>query len=232
MFIPIHDGHPLLFIRYPYASRALIAVTVLTYLVFQSGFVIDGFQASVVSFGLIPAVLFETALLPEGYERVPVLATLVTSLFLHADWMHLAVNMLFLWVFGDNVEDAMGPLAFIVFYVVCGASAGALFSLMAQGSETPLIGASGAVAGVVAAYLMLYPRARVWVLVFARIPARLGALWVIGAWFLFQVVNAAFDPDGVVGWWAHIGGFVVGAALIPLFKRRDAVLFERPLDRQ
>ncbi|GGE50937.1 rhomboid family intramembrane serine protease [Agaricicola taiwanensis] len=226
MFIPLYDGHPLRYIRFPVMNWSIIGVTVLFWLVFQSGFVIDGYLSSVVSFGLIPAVLFETAVLPEGYAQVPTAVTLISSVFLHGDFLHLATNMLFLWVFGDNVEDAVGHLAYAVFYLVCGAGASLAFALMAPSTQVPLVGASGAVAGVVAAYLMLHPRVRVWVLVLARIPARLGALWVIGAWLAFQVANAFFDPTGQVAWWAHLGGFAVGALLIPVFKRRDVPLFE------
>jgi membrane associated rhomboid family serine protease len=229
MFVPLYDGHPLRFIRYPWMNWSIIGGTVLCWFIFQSGVVVDGYMTSVVSFGLIPAVLFETSLLPEGYEQVPAAATLVSSIFLHGDLIHLGANMLFLWVFGDNVEDAMGHLAYAVFYLVCGVGAGLAFAIAAPLTEVPLVGASGSVAGVVAAYLMLHPRVRIWVLVFARIPARLGALWVIGAWFAFQVANVLFNPDGPVAWWAHVGGFVVGALLIPLFKRAEVALFEREL---
>jgi membrane associated rhomboid family serine protease len=226
MFIPLHDGNPLRYVRYPAINWALIAVNIAVWLVVQSGWVIEDFRDSIVSFGLIPAVLFGHAVLPDGYEQVPAVVTLGTSLFLHGDIIHLAVNMMFLWVFGDNVEDSMGHLAYLAFYLVCGCSAGAAFALAAQTGTTPLVGASGAAAGVVAAYLMLTPRIRIWVLVFARIPVHIAAVWVIGAWFLFQIGNAAWDPDSVVAWWAHIGGFLTGAALIPAFKRREVTLFE------
>jgi membrane associated rhomboid family serine protease len=226
MFIPLYDGLPLRHIRRCYVNWCLMLGTVSAWLLFQSGLFIDGYEESVLSFGLIPAVLFGTAVLPEAYDHVPAVVTLGTSLFLHGDLIHLGGNMLFLLVFGDNVEDAMGHLAYLVFYLVCGAAAGVAFAVTSQAGVTPLIGASGAVSGVIAAYLMLRPHARIWALLFMRVPARLAAVWVIAAWFLFQLANATFDTENVVAWWAHVGGFVTGAALVPLFKRPEVPLFE------
>ncbi len=114
-------------------------------------------------------------------------------MWLHADWMHLLGNMLFLWVFGDNVEDAMGHLRFLVFSLICGIAGGRAYALLGpQASEAPLVGASGAVSGVVAAYLVLYPRVRVWILLFWRLPLPLSALWCLGGWILLQFGSCSF----------------------------------------
>lgn len=227
MFIPLYDGCPLRHIPRPVATWTLMAANILCYILFQSGFVLDGYDISVVSFGLIPAVLFETAQLPSGYEHIPPTLTLLTSQFLHGDMLHLGANMLFLWVFGDNVEDATGHMRFAVFYLLCGAVAGAAHAFLVPDSVVPMVGASGAVAGVIAAYLMLHPRVKLWVLAFGRIPIRLSAMWVLGAWIAYQIFNALIADDDIVAWWAHIGGFAAGAALIPLFKAPYAQLFDR-----
>ncbi len=229
MFIPLYDGHPLRRIARPWVNWSLIGVTVATWAVFQSGFVIDAFQASVISFGMIPAVLFEHASLPLGYEQVPSELTLVTSIFLHGDVLHLAGNMMFLWVFGDNLEDAMGHLRYLVFYLLCGAAAAGAHALAVPVSEAPLVGASGAIAGIVAGYLLLHPNVRIWILALGRIPLRLNAGWVIGIWLALQVFNlVGSGPEEEVSWWAHIGGFAAGLVLTPLMKAREVRLFDRP----
>src|SRR5262249_37714187 len=149
--------------------------------------------------------------------------------WLHADWMHLIGNMLFLWVFGDNVEDAMGHLRFLLFYVVCGVAGGLAYALLGpQASETPLVGASGAVSGVIAAYLVLYPRVRVWILLFWRIPLPVPALWCLGGWILLQFWQLVFGSgETQVAWLAHVGGLTTGAVLVILLKRREVPLFGR-----
>jgi membrane associated rhomboid family serine protease len=156
---------------------------------------------------------------------LPPEVTLLTYMFLHGDWWHLAGNMLFLWVFGDNVEDAMGFFRFILFYLLCGVIAGLAHALANPDSEGPLIGASGAIGGVVAAYVMLYPRVRMWTLAFARIPLKIPAYLMIGAWFGFQIFSVLALDGGDTAWWAHIGGFVAGLGLVILFKRSDQQLF-------
>ncbi len=132
---------------------------------------------------------------------------------------------MFLWVFGDNVEDGMGHKRFLAFYLLCGALASLAHAAMEPASTRPLIGASAAIAGVVAAYLILYPRVKVWCLFFGRIPLKVPAMWAIGFWIVLQVLSALAAADEGVGWYAHIGGFVAGAALTPLMRRRyDPVL--------
>jgi len=137
--------------------------------------------------------------------------------------------MLFLWVFGDNVEDAMGHLKFLVFYLLCGIVAGLTHTLIAPTSDIPLIGASGAVAGVIAAYLMLHPKVQVWVLALKVIPLRISAAVVLGIWILTQIVMVVLPQVGPVAWWAHIGGLIAGALLVLVMRRPGVPLFDRGL---
>ena len=152
-------------------------------------------------------------------------------MFLHGGWMHLIGNMLFLWVFGDNVEDAMGHGRFLVFYLLCGAAGGLAHAFAAPTSEAPLIGASAAVAGTLSAYLILHPRVKLWVLFLGRIPLKLSAMWVIGAWIAFQFFNLFVALDEETSYWAHIGGLVAGAVLIPFMRRPDVPLFDQGLPK-
>jgi membrane associated rhomboid family serine protease len=149
-------------------------------------------------------------------------------MFLHGSWMHLLSNMAFLWVFGDNVEDAMGHVKFLLFYLLCGAAAGLAHAWMSPASPAPLIGASGAIAGVIAAYLMLYPHIKVWILVLWRLPLRLPAMVVLGFWIVVQIISVATSSGSRTAWWAHLGGFAAGMILIPLFKHRSIRLLSRP----
>lgn len=151
----------------------------------------------------------------------PVLFTLITSTFLHGGFFHLIGNMLFLWIFGDNVEDAMGHFRFIAFYFIAGIAGAGLQIAANSGSGTPMVGASGAIAGVMAAYLLLYPNSRIVTLVpifffftFIQIPAFI----MVGLWFLFELFMAFGDTMGSVARWAHVGGFLAGVLLTPYFK--------------
>ncbi|MFE9970521.1 rhomboid family intramembrane serine protease [Streptomyces hirsutus] len=154
---------------------------------------------------------------PPAYDKSPELSVF-TAMFLHGGWLHLLGNMLFLWIFGNNIEDRMGHLRYLLFYLVCGYAAAYGFALTNTGSTTPLIGASGAVAGVLGAYLVLYPRARVWVLVpfLIFLPLRLPAWIVLGLWFALQAVYSSgggVTSAGTVAYVAHVAGFVVGMLL-------------------
>ncbi|WP_020187458.1 rhomboid family intramembrane serine protease [Methylopila sp. 73B] len=230
MFVPFLDDAPHRHIGRPWVTYAFMGVSIAIFVVFQSGLVIDARQASVVSFGLIPSVLFGEAVLPAGYERVPAWATLVTSIVLHGGWLHLIGNMMFLWVFGDNVEDDLGRARYLLFLVLCGVGSGLAHAAGASNADAPLVGGSGVVAGVVAAYVMLHPQVKVWVLVFYRVPLRLRAFWIIGAWVVFQAGNALLAGEGAqIAWWAHVGGFLTGGALVVALKRRDVHLFDRGL---
>jgi len=229
MFIPLYDINPLRTIKTPVVTRTLIIVTVLIFLLFESGLVIDAQMASVGIFGVIPAEFHLGAGLRSELAVVPESLTLVTYMFLHGGWMHLIGNMLFLWVFGDNIEDAVGHARFVAFYVLCGVAGGLAHALANPISEAPLIGASAAVAGTLAAYLILHPKVKLWVLVLGRIPLKVSALWVIGAWILFQFVNLFIALDQETAYWAHIGGLLAGAVLIPFMRRTDVPLFDRGL---
>jgi membrane associated rhomboid family serine protease len=225
MFLPLHDGVPLAHLKAPIVTRALIGACAMAWALTAFGALPVGEQWLAAGFGVVPAVLFGTEALPDGLPFVPSPLTLVTSLFLHGSFLHLVGNMLFLWVFGDNVEDGMGHARFLAFYLVCGVVAGLSHAFMMPESTRPLIGASGAVAGVVAAYLILYPRVKVWGLFFGRIPLKVPAALAIGFWILLQVLAAFAGGDDNVGWFAHLGGLAAGAALTPVLRRRyDPVL--------
>jgi membrane associated rhomboid family serine protease len=232
VFVPLHDTNPLKSIRFQYVTVGLIVLNVLIYAIFQTGWFIPVGDEDVTALAVIPAKLMvspggETALFANGAVFVPERLTLVTYMFLHGGWIHLIGNMLFLWVFGDNIEDAMGHIRFIMFYLMCGIFAGLLHAYMLPHSELPLIGASGAVAGVIAAYLILHPKVKVWVLALWRIPIRITAAWALGIWILAQFGNLLFESEEAIAWWAHIGGLVAGAVLILFMRRRGVVLFDR-----
>jgi membrane associated rhomboid family serine protease len=196
----------------------------------------SGFERAVFSLGLIPAALFGHAQLASEFARIPAEWTLVSSMFLHGGWMHLIGNMLYLWIFGNNIEDAMGHGRFIAFYVLCGLAAALAQALMEPASEIPMIGASGAISGVLGAYLLLYPHARVQVLLplgFVMHMMSLPAVLVLGFWFVLQVLSsaAATGGEGGTAWFAHMGGFIAGMALIPIFKQRRVRFFNPPRRR-
>ena len=189
-----------------------------------------GFQVAVYSLGVIPATLLGNERLPPEFFYIPPTLTVISSMFLHGGWMHLIGNMLYLWIFGNNVEDSMGHTRFVIFYLACGVAAALAQALPNPDSVIPMIGASGAISGVLGAYLLLHPRAHVLVLVplgFFTQLVRMPAMLVLGLWFLLQLVSQALaDPKaGGVAFGAHIGGFVAGMVLIPFFKRRDVRFF-------
>ncbi len=227
MFVPIADSNPLEHVRRPYVTFALILLNVFVFAVLQQGMGGEVSEAGVLAYGAIPAVVTGTAVLPPGYERIPAAFTLVTYMFLHGGWLHLIGNMAFLWVFADNVEDALGHGRFLAFYLLCGVAAGLAHTAVQPDSEAPLVGASGAVAGVIAAYLMLHPNIRLWALVLMKIPLRVPAYWAIVAWLAFQVWQVLADTEKDTAWWAHLGGFAAGAALVVVMRRRDVALLDR-----
>ena len=227
MFLPLYDGVPLAYLKAPLVTRALIGACAAAWLLTGLGLLPVSEHRIVAGLGVIPAVLFGTAALPQGLPLVPEPITLVTSLFLHGSFLHLAGNMLFLWVFGDNVEDGMGHARFLIFFLLCGIAACRAHCLMNPLSTAPLIGASGAIAGVVAAYLILYPRVKVWALYFGRLPLQVPAMYAIGFWILLQVGSAFLSGDQDIGWFAHLGGLAAGAALAPMLRRRYDPLLAR-----
>lgn len=222
MFIPLHDANQLRHVQLHYVTLGLIGLNVLVFLLQLSAGDVFTFR-----YALVPSAFTGDAVRPDELSAVPEWATLFTYAFLHADIWHLLGNMVFLWVFGDNVEDAMGHARYLVFYLLSSAGAGLAFVAMAPGADNPLVGASGAVAGIIAAYLMLHPRVRIWVLLFARIPVRLSAMWVLGFWIVLQVWNAYAGEDQQIAWWAHIGGLAVGAVLVLFLRRPGVPLFDR-----
>jgi membrane associated rhomboid family serine protease len=227
VFIPLRDDNALRVIPFQYVTVALIVTNVLVYLLEVGGMTNGQIAGLAVTpralLGGIPVLGSE----PVGAVAVPSGVTLLTYMFLHADILHLGGNMLFLWVFGDNVEDAMGHVKFLVFYLACGVFAGLFHSWMVPDSDMPLIGASGAVAGVIAAYLMLHPRVGVWVLAFKVIPLRISAGLVLGLWIGLQIAMIVFAVQGPTAWWAHVGGLLAGAVLIVVMRRPGVPLFDR-----
>lgn len=229
-FIPLYDTNPLRNIGHPWVAWATIAANVAVYFLVEGAGADTVVEATTGTYGLVPAFFTGVEMRPPEYWAVPDAATLVTYAFFHADFWHLAGNMIFVWVFGDNVEDALGHIRFAIFYVLCAIAAGFAFVLSAPGSDAPIIGASGAVAGIVAAYVMLYPRAKVWILALGRIPLRLRVEWVLGFWIVFQVVAVLVsDGSDQVAWWAHIGGLAAGAVLVVFMRRRGVPLFAKAL---
>lgn len=224
MFIPIHDGMKLVFVRRAFVTLALVAINSVIFAIIFA-FVSDPAEQVHLPYGMIPASLTGAAKLAPELAVIPAWLTPLTSLFIHGNIWHLLANILFLWVFGDNVEDAMGNLRFLAFYLLCGLAACLTFVLVAPDSRSPLIGASGAVSGVASAYVLLYPRARVIGLLLNWIPLAAPAMLAIGVWAAFQVVAALTSQDAGVAWWAHLGGITAGALLLPLFKRREIKLF-------
>lgn len=228
MVIPIYDNDPLDRNPYAFVTWTLMALNVIVFLI-QISVSEDTALVITRDFALIPAAVTGQVTLDGTF---PPAVSFVTYMFLHASWLHIISNMLFLWVFGDNIEDAMGSVRFLFFYLLCGVAGGVAHVLSVPDSVVPLVGASGAVAGVVAAYLMLRPCASITVLLFGLIPLRLGSAWVLGFWVLTQVWHL-FDPNtGDTAWWAHIGGLVVGALLTVVLRRPELPLFEciRPGD--
>ena len=229
VFIPLSDDNPLRSIRFQWVTVGLIAANVFAFIWQTAGLG----ETTAASFALIPSELFQvkifggpahgpfdTLSVPEGY-------TLLTYMFLHGDIIHLSSNMLFLWVFGDNVEDAMGHIKYLAFYLICGIAAGLAHAFMLPTSKLPLVGASGAVAGVIGAYLVLHPRVMVWVLAFRFIPLRISAAWVLGVWVATQLVMVLVNQSDQVAWWAHIGGVAAGAILVLFMRRPGVPLFDR-----
>ncbi|MDC1148082.1 rhomboid family intramembrane serine protease [Pelagibacteraceae bacterium] len=176
------------------------------------------------SWGVIPASLIHGVPIPDEIYRVPPTATLITSMFMHGGFMHLIGNMLYMWIFADNIEDEIGKVKFIIFYILSGIAAALTQVFLNTESMIPMVGASGAIGGVLGAYIVNHPRAKVLVLIplgfFSQI-VKIPAIFVLGIWFILQFVNSAFTSSagGGVAYGAHIGGFVFGAVAILFFNR-------------
>ena len=217
--IPIRADNPT--DRLPWITLALIAMNISVFL-YELSLSAEELSHTVAKWGFVPA---STMAVGDPSVIVTLLLTAMTSMFLHAGWIHLGGNMLYLWVFGNNIEDRLGPVRFILFYLGAGIVAVAAQTIADRMSEIPLIGASGAVAGVLGAYVILYPRAKIITIVpvlFVLEMAAIPASFVIGFWFLLQIASglgslASTTPGGGVAWFAHIGGFAAGAAaMLPL----------------
>src|SRR6266542_3077928 len=241
--IPLSDEHPTL--RTPVMTYLILAAIIAVWLFVQgAGFNEFRLAASICNLGLVPGELTHLARIGTGVplgdgwacviDNEPInRLTPLTSMFLHGSWGHLLGNCLFFWVFGNNVEDSMGRLRFLVFYLLCGLAAAATHVLVQPGSPVPTVGASGAISGVLGAYLVLYPRVRVRMLFFfiffirvIPIPAWAVLLW----WFAWQVIGGlpaltSMRPEvsSGVAVWAHIGGFITGVVLVKLFEDRRLV---------
>jgi len=227
MFLPIRDDNP--HTVTPFVNYGLLAACTAAFL-WQVSLGDQAGQVAVMAFGLIPGHLFGTLEMDPRLPQVPAWLTIFSSMFLHGGWMHFLGNMLYLWVFGDNIEASLGHKRYLVFYLLCGVAAAMAQSLAAPTSDVPMIGASGAIAGVLGAYLVLHPRSNIKVFVFLIIITVINvpAFIVLGVWFGGQLLSSATADPGQPGvaFLAHIGGFVAGAILVFFFKKRHVPVFE------
>lgn len=229
---PISDDNP----RHltPYVTWSIVAVCVVVFLwQFSLG---DSGNRAVFGFGMIPARLFGEAELPAGFTTIPPTMTVLTSMFMHGGLLHLGGNLLFLWIFGDNVEDSMGHTRYLIFYVICGVAAALTQAGIDPISRIPMIGASGAISGVLGAYLVLHPMATIRTIVmlgFFVTVLHIPAIIVLGLWFAMQFFSATLSATDVggVAFWAHVGGFVAGMVLVWPFKKRDVSAWQPPRSR-
>ena len=228
MVMPLWDASPLKLPKWPVVTWGLIAANVAVFIFSVAAS--SEIQAKLLTFAVTPALLTGDATVATGVSPY---VTLVTYQFLHANFFHLLGNMIFLWVFGDDVEEAMGPVRFIAFYIGSGIAAALLFVASAPHSQEPLVGASGAVAGVLAAYLMFRPCQKVavflpWILLWlvVRPVVWLDAYWVLGGWMLVQVWQISVQTHDDVAYMAHMGGLAAGAVMFPFLRYRTVRLFE------
>ncbi len=227
-FLPLFDDNPPS--RRPLITWMIMMVCILVFL-YQTGLENESERIFIYSYGAIPVLILGTEIRPDFFAALPSEATVITSVFMHGGWLHLGGNMLYLWIFGDNVEDAMGAVKFTIFYLLCGIAATLSHIVIDPSSITPLVGASGAIAGILASYLMLFPHAKVRTLVFIIVFVRwvsLPAIAVLMGWLLIQFLSAPTSLNGNAGgvaYFAHLGGFAAGFILTPFFKRRGMVIF-------
>ncbi len=213
MFIPVKDDNPTR--HFPFVTILIIIANIAVFIYQLSlGGKIGQF---IISSALIPKNFF-VSINSDYLSGIPSLGKFVTSMFMHGGFLHIGGNMLYLWIFGNNVEDVLGHTRFVFFYLLCGIAASAVHISVFPDSAIPIIGASGAISGILGAYLFLFPKARVWVLIFLFIFIRLipvPAALILGLWFFMQVALA--DSGGGIAWYAHIGGFVSGVLLLLIF---------------
>ena len=222
-FFPLFDDNPSG--TRPYVCYGIIALCIFFFF-WQSSLPPDLLNQAVNDFGVVPIEL-----LGDQENSIPPTLTIFTSMFMHGGWFHLIGNMVFLWIFGDNVEDAMGKTKFLIFYLLCGLLAALLQSIIDPTSNIPMIGASGAIAGVLGAYLLLYPRANInvlmWIVIIVSI-IKVPAFIVLGFWIVSQFFSGAMadTSSGGVAYFAHIGGFIAGMSLIAFFKHPSVKMFQ------
>ncbi len=233
MFLPFKDDNPHTIT--PFVNYSLIAACVAVYL-WQFSLGPQGGQVAVYVFGFTPGLLFGDARLDPRLPQLPQLMTLFSSMFMHGGFLHLGGNMLYLWIFGDNIEASLGHLRYLMFYLLCGVAAALTHGFAAPFTDIPMVGASGAVSGILGAYLILHPRANIRVFVVLIIfftVVNLPAFIVLGFWFGAQLLSSVTaDPsEPGVAFVAHIGGFVVGALMVFFFRKRGVRLFDSPHSR-
>ena len=229
--IPLHDDNPTQ--HTPFVTITFIGFCVVVFL-YEQRLPQEAAELFAFQYGAIPALIFGQASLPAEAAAIPAPLTLLTSMFLHGGWMHLLGNMLYLWIFGNNIEDVMGHTKFILFYLLCGILAALSHALTDIGSQIPMVGASGAISAVLGAYLLLFPRANVLVLLPAVGMTRVPAGIVLGMWFVTQLISGGMSvgsTGGGVAFFAHIGGFIAGMVLVGLFKRKDVPFFSAARSR-
>jgi rhomboid family protein len=223
--IPLRDHQPGL--RTPLVVVAIILVNVLVFL-YQASLPKPRLDAFIEAYGMVPYEITHGVDVPPAGPR-PIHVTLFTSMFMHGGWLHLAGNMLYLWVFGNNIEDVFGHIGFSIFYFIVGLAASVAQIIVGPASRIPAVGASGAIAGVLGAYLVFFPQAKIDTLMYRRV-VPLPALYVLGLWIVLQFVQgiAALSPEaaaaGGVAWWAHIGGFLAGVVIAVFFRGQAASL--------
>lgn len=222
--IPIRDDNPQVAI--PIATYTLITLNVLAWILFQ-GFGNDAaLNNSVCEYGLIPGDLFSDGNGQRACRSTGQWTGLVSSMFMHGSWMHIIGNMWFLWIFGDNIEDSMGTARFVIFYLLSGLAAAGAQIASDPSSMIPMVGASGAIGGVMGAYIVLYPKVKVHMLIFIMI-IRVPAIAMLGYWMGVQVlggVSSIGASGGGTAFWAHVGGFAAGAILVCLFKDEEMLV--------
>ena len=221
---PLYDDNP--HNQRPYVTWTLMALCIIVYAI-QITRPGQGGDVMVYALGFVPAQMFTDSALPGAVEKVPSWLSILTYMFLHGGIMHLAGNLLYLWIFGDNVEVAMGRFRFLMFYLLTGVLAALGHAMLETQGEIPMIGASGAISGLLGAYVMLFPRANVRTLMFPYGFISVPAMVVLAIWFALQVFNGlgASSGEASVAFWAHVAGFIAGALLVVLFKRRGVPLF-------
>ena len=227
MFLPIRDDNP--HTVTPFVNYAMLAACAVVF-VWQFSLGAEDGQRAVLTYGFIPADFFGQSLPRADISYVPATLTMFTSMFMHGGWMHLGGNMLYLWIFGDNVEASFGHTRYLIFYLLCGVASALAQGLASPGSGVPMVGASGAISGVLGAYLMLHPRSNIKVFVFLIIITVINvpAFIVLGIWIAGQLVSSAGVNAGEPGvaFIAHIGGFVAGAILVFFFKKKSVPVFD------